>query len=159
MDTLVANPLDTTLQYQWYKDNELIRDETTPKLSIERNTANNADYTVAVLSGNACVSDVSLPYSYVSIKENISSVSISPNPAKNHITLNGLGSLMQYGGNQKYNFEILDMNGKVLQATTEIVSNDMPGLMLNISKLVSDSYILKVSNDKNIFTFAFVVAQ
>ncbi len=144
-NTLVAATIPDAL-YQWYRNDSLLTEATTPNLS----TSINGDYVLAVQYENSCttysdtISITSIPTSTSLTTEPNLNIQIYPNPIQET-----LYCLLENVANQKIHLRLLDVNGQLIDQKMWSASNQAQQLIdYTHTDLASGMYFLQIQTDK-----------
>ncbi|MBV9960978.1 MAG: T9SS type A sorting domain-containing protein [Parafilimonas sp.] len=137
--------------YKWYKNGVLFKTKT-GNASLTVNSKGN--YSVAVTNSIATALTLytdTVNYagltnsnaSQLNNKNNFSTISVYPNPAKTTATI-------LFNADGKYTITVTDVSGKILQTKTAFASKEINSVQLDVSKYASGLYYITINNETNL---------
>ena len=150
-DTLEANE---GVKFQWYKDGNIMNNQTGKRLIRQRNTTGFGIYTVIIAKEGDCYSEHSESFDYMAIKEDIEiSMNISPIPAYNIINVE-----MPKEYYDEYIVTIIDITGKTIKELN-LVNFNQGVEVFDVQALPTGTYMLKLESNKISIIKTFVKAD
>ncbi|MBN3581882.1 metallophosphoesterase [Algoriphagus aestuarii] len=134
--------------YQWFRNGELIPDQTSRSISLSQMGA----YSVEIANELGCSARLGPVEVTISglINGNVVSheLKIYPNPVSSEVTIESIGDLEFIAGS----WEVFDMNGKSLNSNIRLLSESTTKLTLDVSSLSNGGYLISIKgSDHQVF--------